>query len=87
MFCTLHFVRCNRVYCFIKEECLVIRVIILYVADSWLVICTKFNLPWSAVVQVWKSNFVLSPDLMSHNYLVDIIELVPILILLDYVTV
>jgi hypothetical protein len=31
---------------------------------------------------VRESNFILSPNLMSHNDLVDIIELVPILILI-----
>ena len=42
----------------------------------------KRNAAWTAVVEVWKGDFVLSPNLMANDDLVDVVEFVPILILL-----
>jgi len=51
------------------------------------VIWTQFHSARSAVVEVWESNLILCSYLVSHNYLVDIVEFIPVFILLENVSI
>mmetsp|Transcript_26458 Transcript_26458/g.83860 ORF Transcript_26458/g.83860 Transcript_26458/m.83860 type:complete len:710 (-) Transcript_26458:29-2158(-) len=64
-----------------------IRVISLDVADSLVVVRRHGNLPRPGVVEEGESNPVLSPKLLSDDDLVDVIELVPVLVLIVHVAV
>jgi hypothetical protein len=48
--------------------------------DRWSVVNCLLHLPWPAVVELRECNLILCPDWVSHNNLVDIIELIPIFI-------
>jgi hypothetical protein len=51
------------------------------------VIRHKHHFPRSVVIQMWECNFILSPDRLANYDFRDIIELVPVLILLVDVSV
>ena len=47
----------------------------------------QLNATWPTIVEVRESNFVLCATLVAHHYLVDVVELVPVLIILILVPV
>ena len=64
-----------------------IRVLVLDVADSWTVVRAKMDASWSTVVEMWEGDFILGADLVADNNLINIIELVPVFILLINITI
>ena len=62
-------------------------VVVLDEANRWSVVRSQLNSTGSTVVEVRECYLVLSPDLVPHYDLVDVVELVPVLVLLVDVSV
>lgn len=52
-----------------------------------MMIGSNCNIPWSRIVEERKGNFIFSSDLLSNYDFIDVIEFIPILIFLEYVSV
>jgi hypothetical protein len=48
---------------------------------------SEYYLPWSVCIEMREGNFMFSSDGLSNDYFCNIIEFIPILILLVHVTI
>ena len=76
----INFVGCDRIDAGVKVESWHFRVILPDVYRSRIVVRNESNFSWPIVVEMRKSNFVLSSDGMPDDDFVDVVELIPILI-------
>src|SRR5262249_36429464 len=70
----------------VPVECRKVRIISLDVDTRRVVIVVEVHIPRSVVVEVRESNLVLGTYLVTHDELVDVVELVPVLVAFVKVT-